>query len=155
MITHEGMTSDEIIKMYGTPKKVSQSVCGADYGAPWSCITWEYGEFPYDRASFTFNGDGKIPILNGFEIDRKGSGLPDGFTTENVLKIKQGMSSSDVLRMFGSPVSVKQSVCGAATDKVWLCTTWDYGEFPYDRASFTFSGDHKTLILNSFSVDRK
>ncbi len=156
MKTREGMTSDEIKKMYGEPKKVSQAACGGKFGQQWSCITWEYGEFPYDRATFTFNGDGKTPVLNNFDIDRKGPSLPGEFNSENVSKIKQGMSSSEVLKMFGPPSSVSQSVCGAETKSgAWLCTTWKYGEFPYDRASFTFGGKHDSLLLNNFSVDRK
>jgi len=153
--THEGMTSDLIMKMYGAPKKVSQDVCGAKYGSPWSCITWEYGQFPYDRASFTFNGDGAEPVINNFEIVRTKLKLPEEFTTESVLKIKQGISSAEIFKMFGAPASVNQSVCGAETKNTWQCTTWEYGQFPYDRASFTFSGNHKSLILNNFSVDRK
>lgn len=155
MKTHEGMTSDQIQKIFGTPKKVSQAVCGAKHGNAWNCITWEYGEFPYDRASFIFNGSDKKIVLNNFDIHRKVSGLSDGFTTENVMKIKQGISSSEILKMFGYPASVRQAVCGADTDQMWLCTTWEYGEFPYDRASFTFSGERDFLILNNFSVDRK
>ncbi len=29
MITHIGMTSDEVLKLYGKPKSISQSVCGS------------------------------------------------------------------------------------------------------------------------------
>lgn len=71
MKIHQGMSSDEIIKMFGTPKNVSQSVCGSNTGHPWTCTTWEYGQFPYDRASFTFSGDSPNELkLNNFDIDR-------------------------------------------------------------------------------------
>lgn len=84
------------------------------------------------------------------------STLPSSFTTENVMKVHQGMSSNEILKMFGTPKSVGQSVCGANAGQSWTCTTWEYGEFPYDRASFTFSGDTADkLILNNFKVDRK
>lgn len=71
------------------------------------------------------------------------------------MKVQQGMGSGEILKMFGTPKSVSQSVCGTDTGKAWTCTTWEYGKFPYDRASFTFSGDNpNALILNNFKVDR-
>ncbi len=83
------------------------------------------------------------------------STLPFSFTTKNIMKIHQGMSSKEVLKMFGNPKNVSQSVCGGATDHTWTCTTWEYGKFPYQRATFTFAGDNAdSLILNSFEVDR-
>lgn len=84
------------------------------------------------------------------------STLPSSFTTENIMKVHQGMSSDEIVKMFGTPKSVSQSVCGSDTGKAWTCTTWEYGAFPYDQASFTFSGDNaKSLTLNNFKVDRK
>lgn len=151
MKLHEGMTSQEILKLFGNPKNISQAVCGGE--SPWSCTTWEYGKFPYDRASFTFNSGREPALLNSFSVDRQGQSLPATFTTENTMKIKQGMSSKKILEIFGNPVNVKQAVCGSAGE-LWLCTTWEYGQFPYDRASFTFSGKHKSLVLNDFSIDK-
>lgn len=82
------------------------------------------------------------------------SNLPTSFNNENILKIKQGMSSKEILSMFGPPKNVAQAVCGSETGKTWTCTTWEYGKFPYDRASFTFGGDAPNLFLNNFKVDR-
>ena len=82
-------------------------------------------------------------------------GCTSQFTTENIMKVHQGMSSNKILEMFGAPKNVRQSVCGAAVGKPWNCTTWEYGEFPYDSASFTFAGDSGSLILNSFNVQKK
>jgi hypothetical protein len=76
------------------------------------------------------------------------------FTTENIMKVHQGMSSKKILEMFGAPKNISQAVCGASTGKAWTCTTWEYGEVPYDWASFTFSGDNASLILNNFNVHR-
>jgi hypothetical protein len=76
--------------------------------------------------------------------------------SENMMKIHPGMSSDEILKMFGKPRSVRQSVCGGAAERTWVCTTWDYGEFGTDRASFTFSGETADkLILNDFDIDRK
>ena len=82
------------------------------------------------------------------------SALPTTFTTENIMKIHQGMSSDEILKRFGTPKNVSQSVCGTSTPNPWSCTTWEYGEFPYEKASFTFSGNNESLVLNHFKVDR-
>jgi hypothetical protein len=82
------------------------------------------------------------------------STLPTTFTTENIMKLHQGMSSDEVLTLFGEPESVGVAVCGRPPDQ-WTCTTWDYGKFPHDRASFTFNGEHDSLKLNNFKVDRE
>jgi hypothetical protein len=155
MSVHQGMGSDEILRMFGTPKNVSQAVCGASTGKPWTCTTWSYGEFPYDRANFMFNSDNRSLILNNFDVHRSGGTLPSSFTTENVLKVHQGIGSEEILKLFGTPKNVSQAVCGASTGKPWSCTTWEYGEFPYDRASFTFAADGASLVLNNFDVHRK
>jgi hypothetical protein len=155
MSVRQGMESDEILKLFGTPKNVRQAVCGASTGKSRSCTTWEYGEFPYDRASFTFDSDSGVLILNNFDVHRSGGTLPKSFTTKNVLKVHQGIGSDEILMMFGTPKNVRQAVCGASTGRPWTCITWEYGEFPYDRASFTFAEDGGTLILNNFDVQRK
>ena len=82
------------------------------------------------------------------------SALPASFTTENTLKVHQGMSSGEILALFGTPKSVRSAVCGGSTDATWTCTTWKYGDFPYDNASFTFSGNHGSYKLNNFDIDR-
>jgi hypothetical protein len=82
------------------------------------------------------------------------SGLPSTFTTEKVMRVHQGMSSNEILTLFGEPKTISVNICGRPPDQ-WTCTTWRYGEFPYDRASFTFSGEHDTLLLNNFEVERK
>ena len=81
------------------------------------------------------------------------STLPTGFTTENLMKVHQGMSSNEILEMFGEPRNIDVSVCGKPPNQ-WTCTTWEYGDFSYERAYFTFSGEHEDLRLNNFNVDR-
>jgi len=82
------------------------------------------------------------------------STLPTTFTTENIMKVHQGMSSNEILSFFGKPKNISVSVCGTPPNQ-WTCTTWEYGEFPYDRASFTFSGEHDSLKLNNFKIKWK
>lgn len=81
------------------------------------------------------------------------STLPTTFTTEIIMKVHQGMSSNEILTLFGEPKNIDVSVCGRSPNQ-WTCTTWEYGKFPYDRASFTFSGKYDSLKLNNFKVDR-
>ena len=83
------------------------------------------------------------------------SSLPMSFSTENTMKVHRGMSSSEILELFGNPKNVSQSTCGASVGVPWSCTIWEYGLYPYERASFTFSGNAPdSLILNDFSVTR-
>ena len=151
MAVHPGMTSTQLLKLFGTPNNVSERVCGNTH--KWKCTTWEYGKFPYDRASFTFNGSSTTLTLNDFDIARVDGSttLPDTFTTDNIMTIHQGLSADTILKTFGAPKNVSQAVCGGGT---WICTTWEYGAFPYQRASFTFSSNHSSLILNDFDIVR-
>ena len=155
MIVQQGMTSERVLELFGEPKSVNQAVCGASTGHKWNCTTWAYGEFPYKRAGFTFDSGGVPMVLNNFEIHGDGKELPTAFTTETVLRVRQGIGSEEILRLFGLPGSVRQAVCGTATGSPWTCTTWEYGEFPYDRASFTFASRDGFLVLNNFDVQRK
>lgn len=82
------------------------------------------------------------------------SALPSKFSTENIMKLHQGMSSDEILTLFGEPKKVRVAVCGRPPDQ-WTCTTWEYGNPPYDSASFTFNGEHDSLKLNNFNVDKK
>ncbi len=81
------------------------------------------------------------------------STLPMSFSSDNIMKIHQGMSSDEILKLFGKPKNFSVSVCSKPPNQ-WACTTWEYGKFSYDRASFTFSGKPGSLKLNNFNVDR-
>jgi len=84
------------------------------------------------------------------------STLPNTFTTENILKVQSGMSSNEVLKLFGAPKSVRQDICGSASGNPWECVTWKYGDILYDEATFTFSRKSKdVMILNNFDINRK
>lgn len=78
---------------------------------------------------------------------------PSAFTNENVMKLHQGMSSDDILTLFGKPQNISVSVCGTPPNQ-WTCTMWEYEGFFDERANFTFAGEHDSLILNNFNVDR-
>ncbi len=93
-------------------------------------------------------------VINNFDIERSESTLPKSFTTENIMKLHQGMSHRQVFELFGAPRNISQSVCGGATGKPWICIAWEYGNSPYDNARFTFSFGKDSLILNDFKVER-
>ena len=81
------------------------------------------------------------------------STLPTMFTNEKLMKVHQGMSSDEILALFGQPQDIDVRVCGMPPSQ-WTCTTWGYEVFPEGNASFTFAGKPDSLILNNFDVDR-
>lgn len=81
------------------------------------------------------------------------SALPSSFTAANIMRVHQDMSADDVLQLFGDPKNIRSGVCGQPPNQ-WNCTTWEYGNSPYANASFTFSGEHGSYILNDFNIDR-
>jgi len=83
------------------------------------------------------------------------SALPSKtFSTEKIMQIHQGMGSNEILALFGEPQKISVAVCGRPPDQ-WTCTTWEYGERYNKHASFTFGGQHDSLRLNDFEVDRR
>src|SRR5262245_37481377 len=77
-------------------------------------------------------------------VDRTGvlpsTAVPSKVTNENIMKLRSGIGSNKILEMFGEPKNVSQSGCGAGHGRPWTCTTWEYEEGSYDRASFTLLG---------------
>lgn len=60
------------------------------------------------------------PILIGCEAT-----APSRFTTENISLLRQGMTVLEVEKLFGSPDSIRRTVCGG--DRPWDCEIWTYG----------------------------
>ena len=84
------------------------------------------------------------------------SAFTSTFTSEKVMKIHQGMTSEEIVELFGEPRSISTGICGAAHGQSWTCTTWNYGDFPslHNNASFTFQGEHGHYRLNDFRIYR-
>ena len=77
------------------------------------------------------------------------------FTDEQVLSIKEGMTSDEVLALFGAPDDVEVSTCGGRMGiPVWNCTVWRYGDYDTDNAGFYFSTHDGVLHLASYDIDR-
>lgn len=48
------------------------------------------------------------------------STLLSSFTTKNIMKVHPGMSSDEILQLFGEPKSIRSAVCGQSPDQ-WIC----------------------------------
>ena len=71
------------------------------------------------------------------------------FTSDNVMKLRVGMTSDEVIEIFGKPMSTKATTCGTSTGDPWGCILWYYGEYkPY----FIFSEIGGVLFLNSWET---
>ncbi len=70
MKVKHGMSHNEVYKIFGPPRNVSQSVCGGATPQPWVCTKWEYGNSPYANANFTFSLGEKSMLLNDFKVKR-------------------------------------------------------------------------------------
>lgn len=70
-----------------------------------------------------------------------------GFTQENIIKIRQGMTSEEVIQLFGLPVATEAEMMGLGTSRPWPAIQWYYNK--YDRYSrrFTFSQENGKLYL--------
>lgn len=80
--------------------------------------------------------------------------LPLEFTSENILEIKEGMYSSEILSTYGNPRSIQKQTCGSDTDSPWQCTQWMYGSYSGQYAVFYFADNEGSLILNHFKIER-
>ena len=80
--------------------------------------------------------------------------FPMRFSTKNIMKVHQGMGSDEIRALFGDPKDVSVNICGMPPNQ-WTCTTWEYGGGIFGEARFTFSGEHDSLKLNNFDVDRE
>ena len=72
------------------------------------------------------------------------------FTSDNAMKLKVGMTSSEVVAIFGKPMKTSAMTCGSGTPNPWSCIIWHYGDF---TPMFTFQqGEDGVLYLNSWNM---
>jgi hypothetical protein len=72
------------------------------------------------------------------------------FTSDNILKLKIGMTSTEVIEIFGKPIKTEANTCGAGVGKPWTCISWYYGEY---RPRFVFVQEiDGVLYLNSWEM---
>jgi hypothetical protein len=72
------------------------------------------------------------------------------FTSDNVMKLKIGMTSSEVINIFGKPLKTSATTCGASTSNPWPCIVWFYGDV---TPMFIFTQENDgVLYLNSWNM---
>ena len=63
---------------------------------------------------------------------------PSRFTSENIASLRQGMTPTEVEKLFGPPDSVRNTLCGK--EEKWQCEIWSYdGQESYLKNTFWFS----------------
>ena len=72
------------------------------------------------------------------------------FTSDNQLKLKPGMTNTEVIEIFGKPMKTGATTCGSATDNPWTCILWYYGE--YSPCLYFSQGSDGVLYLNSWNM---
>lgn len=85
--------------------------------------------------------------------NRQESIQSNNFTTENIMKVRQGMSSEQILELFGEPSDVSVSQC-VVEIYILPCTEWVYKNDILQRAIFVFANVDEGLLLTEFDVDR-
>jgi hypothetical protein len=77
---------------------------------------------------------------------------PSRFTSENIASVRQGMTTTEVERLFGPADSVRNTLCGK--EERWQCEIWNYNRRgSYLTNTFWFSVSDGRL-LNSWDVTR-
>ncbi|MGB0452301.1 MAG: hypothetical protein ACPGJV_01200 [Bacteriovoracaceae bacterium] len=80
------------------------------------------------------------------------SSFSRAMTDENKMKIKSGMQSDEIVKMFGNPHKIKDTTCGG--DRPWNCIIWYYDdEWTDHEATFYFRDESGVKVLNSFDLE--
>ncbi len=78
-----------------------------------------------------------------------------GFTRDNVAKIRNGMTNNEVLGLFGEPDHSKGAICGSSTTASWQCIVYVYenGLEGREKKSNEFSfAINQPLLLKSWEI---
>lgn len=94
-----------------------------------------------------------LSALNGCATSFRQENITN-FTQENILKLRPGMSSEEVIAIFGMPIKTEAATCGQAFGKPWLCITWYYDrtDFLYAKRLTFHEGENQRLYLNSWQM---
>jgi hypothetical protein len=79
---------------------------------------------------------------------------PSRFTSENITSLHQGMTTTEVEKLFGPADSIRNTLCGKE-DK-WQCEIWSYNrqDNRYLTNTFWFSVTDGRRLLNQWDVTR-
>jgi len=72
------------------------------------------------------------------------------FSSENVMKLKVGMSDAEVVAIFGYPSRTSANTCGQGLGKPWTCIHWYYGKWT-PKLTFQQNTDG-SLSLNGWDI---
>jgi hypothetical protein len=74
---------------------------------------------------------------------------PTSFSRENIVKLRVGMTSEEVVEIFGLPLKTEANVCGETTASPWTCITWWYNSKSLAQSTrMVFEVHNETLYLN-------
>ena len=73
-----GLTTDEVIALFGQPDRTEATTCGSQSGSPWQCLIWEWDlgpnkkgrhEYSSNINRLYFSMDLSPPRLNNWSVD--------------------------------------------------------------------------------------
>lgn len=74
---------------------------------------------------------------------------PTSFSRENIVKLRVGMTSEEVVKIFGLPLKTEADVCGETTPSPWTCITWWYNSKSLAQSTrMVFEVHNEILYLN-------
>ena len=85
------------------------------------------------------------------------------FTSDNVMRLKVGMTTDEVITLFRRPNRIERSTCGGKTPGgPWPCIVWEYDvEESSDgyvttrkTNTLTFNGNYDPPRLNDWTIER-
>ena len=91
------------------------------------------------------------------------NGANNTFTGANVMGLKVGLTTDEIVSVFGKPTRVKSLTCGGATQRgEWSCLIWEYDvEESYDgfittkkTNTFRFNGEFNPPRLNDWQIEK-
>lgn len=73
------------------------------------------------------------------------------FSTENILKVREGMLEEEIVALFGYPDNVRSMTCSLRNK----CKAWEYEQDrPRVRAMFVFENVGNSWVIDDFSIRR-
>lgn len=91
------------------------------------------------------------------------NGANKSFTGANVMGLKVGLTTDEVVSVFGKPTRIRSLTCGGATQRgEWSCLVWEYDvEESYDGSittmktnTFTFNSEFNPPRLNDWKIEK-
>lgn len=75
-----------------------------------------------------------------------------GFSQENIMKIREFMTTDEIKSLFGNPRRVESETFGTRTKNPWQALIWYYDNKYYSTKKFVFAQYGDQLILQNWEV---